>query len=154
MAKHEVETVIRDPYYAKCNGSEFFENLATTATEDVVMYAPCTAPFVKRQSIELAIKIYESGKYDSVVSVIDLKEHVWHKNKPVNYDPYVMPNSQDLRDTYIINYGFGILHFEKMMKCRNIVTDNNYFYPLDEIESVDIDTPLEFEFAQWMKERI
>lgn len=151
---YPVDIHIRDPYYTICSGSEFFENIAQSAKTDIVMYAPCTAPFVRIETYKEAIEIFDEGHYKSVVSVANRKEHLWWGDaiKPLNYDPYNSPNSQDLPDIYSVTYGFGILSRENMINFRNIVTDNNYFYELDEVEAVDIDTPLEFEFAQWLKE--
>ncbi len=148
---YPVDIHIRDSYYATCSGSGFFENIAQSVDTDIVMYAPCTAPFVNIETYQRAIDIFNIGKYKSVVSVLNLKEHLWYKNNPVNYDPYNMPNSQDLPDVFIVNYGFGILSKENMIKFRNIVTDKNYFYEMDELEGIDIDTPMEFNFAEWLR---
>jgi len=150
-----LEFIKRDPYYSVCSGSEFFENIASTATEEIVMYAPCTSPFVKVETYEKAIEIFRTGEFESVVSVSDVKDHLWWDRKPVNYDPYNMPNSQDLPEVYKINYGFGIISAKNMVKFRNIVTRRSCFCVMDEIEGMDIDTPLDFDFAQWiMRERI
>ena len=37
-----------------------------------------------------------------------------------------------------------------MIKQRNVVGKKPFFYKLNEIESVDIDTELEFEFAEFL----
>ena len=42
----------REPYYAssECKGSEFFEHLAKTTESDIILYTPCTSPFISLQT--------------------------------------------------------------------------------------------------------
>lgn len=144
--------VLREPYFAssKCSGSEFFENIATNAVGDVLIYSPVTSPFVKPDSLRKGIEIYKNNEYDSVVSVFDMKHHMWMNNKPLNYNPYSSPNSQDLPTIYKITYGFGIISKKLMIEKRNIIGNNPHFFELNELESVDIDTNLDFEFAEFL----
>jgi len=153
LSKYDIDFIKRHPYYTTCSGSEFFENIAFTADADVLMYAPCTAPFIKPGTIQKAIDIYNKGKFDSVVSVLNLQEHIWRDNRSINYDPFNAPNSHELQGTYVINYGFGIISREMMIKNRNIATENSYFYEVSDSEGLDIDSQLEFNFAQWMYEQ-
>ena len=37
-----------------------------------------------------------------------------------------------------------------MIKSRNLICDNPYFYKVSQIEAVDIDTELDFEFAEFL----
>jgi N-acylneuraminate cytidylyltransferase len=79
---------------------------------------------------------------------------VWLDGKPLNYDPKNAPNSQDLPDIVSINYGICIISKEDMIKNRNIVTENPYFYNLDEIESIDIDTEFDFMVAEHIYKKL
>jgi len=149
---NKLKFVLREPYFAssKCSGSEFFENIAKNSIGDVIIYSPITSPFVKPDSLQRGIETYDTDNYDSVVSVFDMKHHMWMNNKPLNYNPYNSPNSQDLPTIYKITYGFGIISKILMIEKRNIIGDNPYFYELNELESVDIDTNLDFEFAEFL----
>lgn len=150
-----IECIIRDSYYTTCSGSEFFENIAETAPDDVLIYSPVTSPFIKPATLQDAIDKYNNCSYDCVTSVFNMKHHAWMNDKPVNYDPYNSPNSQDLPTMYKITYGFGILSRGLWIENRNIVTGGPYqhFYELDEIEAVDIDTELDFKFAEYLYEK-
>ena len=64
------------------------------------------------------------------------------------------PNSQDLPNIYGIQYGVSMIKRNDMKKYRNVVTQNPTFIVLDEIESIDIDTELEFEFAEFIYSKI
>lgn len=147
------EYVLRESYYAssECSGSEFFENIAINTNSDVLIYSPVTSPFIKSETLILAIQSFlKETEYDSVVSVHDMKHHMWMNNKPLNYDPVNSPNSQDLPTVNKITYGFGIISRELMIKRRNIVGEKPFFYEVDELEAVDIDTNLDFEFAEFL----
>lgn len=148
-----VEYVLREPYYAKseCSGSVFFENIAKNCVGETIIYSPVTSPFVTPKILENAIEKYKTlEEYDSVVSVSDIKHHMWLNNRPLNYDPYHSPNSQNLPEIQKITYGFGIISKELMINKRNIIGNNPLFYKLNEIEAIDIDTELDFKFAEYV----
>jgi CMP-N,N'-diacetyllegionaminic acid synthase len=55
-----------------------------------------------------------------------------------------------LPDIQAISYGISIISKELMIKRRNVVGYKPLLYPLSEVEAVDIDTELEFEFAEYI----
>lgn len=151
---NKITYILREPYFAssKCSGSEFFQNIAENANTDILIYSPVTSPFLSPKTLELAIDKYLNldDKHDSVLSVFDLKHHMWMNKEPLNYNPYYSPNSQDLPTVYSVTYGFGIISRQLMINRRNIMGEKPYFYELNELESVDIDTNLDFEFAEFL----
>ena len=40
-----------------------------------------------------------------------------------------------------------------MLKFKNVVTDKTKFFELDDIEAIDIDNELDFEFAQFVHKK-
>jgi CMP-N-acetylneuraminic acid synthetase len=144
----------REPYFAssEATNSEFFENLGTTIDGDYLLYTPVTAPLICEDTYYDFINRFISAKdeCDSMVTTSQLKHHMWLDNKPLNYNPKNAPNSQDLPDIVRLTYGLNIIKKETMINCKNIVGDKPLFYMLDEVESVDIDTPLDFEFAEFI----
>ena len=87
-------------------------------------------------------------KYDSFNTVTDVKEFLFIKNKPINFDLAKAPNSQNLPDTFKLNFAINILLTEQMFKTKTLIGKKPYFYKLDEVEGYDINTPLEFNFAE------
>lgn len=150
--KHNVKIHIREPYYAssECTNSEFFENLANSIESDYLMYTPCTAPLIKVKTYYDLINRFMNGLdiHDSISTVTLVKHHLWLDNKPLNYDPHNSPNSQDLPDIMCLTYGINIISREDMITHKNIVGNNPMFYLVDDVEGIDIDTPLDFEFAE------
>ena len=47
-----------------------------------------------------------------------------------------------------LTFGISILSRDTMLKRKNVVGDNPMFYIVSDEESIDIDTPLDFEFAK------
>ena len=75
---------------------------------------------------------------------------MWLDNKPLNYDLDNVPNSQNLPDIYNLTFGISIISKENMLKYKNVVGKNPLFYVMDELESVDIDNSLDFDFAEFL----
>ncbi len=151
--KNNISYHRREEYYAssKCTGSEFFEHLGKTTDTDLFVYCPVTSPFVKPETIDSCIRQFkESHSYDSLASVSLVKEFLWLDGKPINYDPTNAPNSQNLPDVKALNFAVSIISKENLIKNKNIIGKNPSFFVTDEIESIDIDTPLDFYLAEQM----
>ena len=150
-SRYKVKFQKREDYYAssECPGSDFFENLASTIDADIIVHAPCTSPLVSAKTYTSMINQFSlSADHDSVNTVAEVKEFMWLDNKPLNYNPLNAPNSQDLPDVYKLTFGCNVLSKETMIKNKHVVGENPSFYIVDEIEAVDIDTPLDFKVAQ------
>ena len=121
--EYGVSMCIREDYYAssECNNSEFFQNIAENTDTDYIIYSPCTAPLIK-------VDTY----YD------------------INYDPSNSPNTQDLPDIVSLTYGVSIISKKDMIKYRNVVGKKPLFYKVDDLEAVDVDNPIDFEFAEFI----
>ena len=135
----------REEHYAssQCSGSEFFQHLGE-------VYAPCTSPFIKPETISQCIKTFlnREGETDCVSTVSSIKEFMWLDGKPVNYDPLNAPNSQNLPDIVALNFGATITSKEDLVRNRNIIGKHPKFVLTSDIEAIDIDTPLDFYIAE------
>ena len=144
----------RDNYFAssKCNNSEFYKNLAENIEGDYLMYTPVTAPLIKVKTYYDFINRFTNSqdRHDSMLTATYVKDHMWLDNKPINYDPINAPNTQDLPDIMKLTYGINIISKKNMIKCKNVVGKTPTFYLLEEEETIDIDTPLDFEFAEYL----
>ncbi len=150
-SKYNVTVHEREEYFAssECTNSEFFENLSHIGDSKFVIYSPVTCPLVSTETYNDAISFFlDNNEYDSLITAKLLKHHMWLDNKPINYDPLSSPNSQDLPNILAITYGVCILERSLMRNMRNIIGVNPYFYILDEIESIDIDTEFDFMVAE------
>ena len=156
--QHGVSIHKRSEYFAssECSNSEFHGHIAEVTNSDTIFLAPVCSPFVSIKSHEEAIELYLNGfydkkdeiKFDSTISVTEVKNHLWLNNKPINYDLNNVPNSQDLPDVVKLNYGITITDKKIMQKYKRVVGNAPAFYKLDEIESQDVDTPFDWLVAE------
>ena len=143
----------RAEYYAssQCSGSEFFQHLGEVTDTDIFVYAPCTSPFIKPETISQCIQTFlaEHGENcDCVSTVSSIKEFMWLDGKAINYDPKHAPNSQNLPDVVALNFGCTVTSKEDLVRNSNIIGKAPKFVIDSDIEAIDIDTPLDFYIAE------
>lgn len=149
-SKYDVQLHERDSYYAsaKCSQSEYFSKITEMVDADNIMYCPVTSPFVTSKTYDRCIDLFQT--HSNVVTTNLVKCHMWLNGKPINYDVTNAPNSQDLPDIHEINFGCCLISKMDLQKNKNFVSANPLFVPIDERESVDIDTEIEFNFAEYL----
>lgn len=142
----------REKYYASsgCTNSEFWSNIAKNTNSKYIMFTHCTNPMVTEKTYNDFVKIFKkyNKKFDSFNTVSDVKEFLFMKNKPVNFNPSKTPNSQNLPEIFKLNFAINILLTEQMQKTKTLIGKKPYFFKLNQIEGYDINTPLEFSFAE------
>ncbi len=148
--KYNVSTQKREQYFAssEATNSEFHGHIAETTKGDVIFLAPVCSPFISSIRHDEIIKYYKSENFDSLTSTHSVKGHLWLDNKPLNYKLDNIPNSQDLPDIKMLNYGVSLIEKEMMLKNRALIGDKPGFIDLNAIESMDINTLEEFELAE------
>ena len=155
--KYEVNFWKRDGYYAssKCLNSDFWQHIADTTDSDHIMFTNSTNPLVKIDTYNSVIEKYNlmKAEFDSINTVSDEKHFLYLKNKPINFDPKVAPNSQNLPEIVKLNFAINIIEKKLMFKKKSVIGDNPLFHKLNEIEGVDIDTMLDFEFAEFLHKK-
>lgn len=72
----------------------------------------------------------------------------------MNYDPAHAPNSQDLPNVVALNFGVTVVRKEDLIRNCNIIGKKPQFVVTDEIEAVDIDTPLDFYIAEQLYRKL
>lgn len=148
------EAVARDPYYAtsEVSMSDVYTHMATRCDADVIVYANCTSPLVRDATVERLVNDFldAGSEFDSLNTGSLVKEFLFRDNRPINYDLASQPRSQDLPDIIALNFAINILARTTMIECRNVVGRTPRLEPIDDVEAIDIDTPLDF----WVAERL
>lgn len=150
----------REEYYAssQCSGSEFFKHLGEVTDTDLFIYAPCTSPFVKPETVSECIRKFlknlKENDFDCVSTVSSVKEFMWLDGKAINYDPQNAPNSQNLPDVVALNFGTTVISRENLIKYHNIIGKKPDFVITSDIEAIDIDTPLDYYVAEQMYQKL
>tara|TARA_B100000780_G_C21020075_1_gene408806 strand:- start:144 stop:797 length:654 start_codon:yes stop_codon:yes gene_type:complete len=142
----------RESYYASsdCTNSEYHEYLAKVTDAENILITQVTAPLITVDTFIEAIDIYNNVNCNSLMSIKKIKEYLWYKNKPINYKLDYAPNSQDLPDYFAPTFGVIIVNKEAMLKSKNFICSKPNFYELSDTEAIDIDTKLDFDFAEFL----
>jgi N-acylneuraminate cytidylyltransferase len=145
-----VKTKKREEYFAssEASNSEFHGHIGKTTDTDYIFLAPVCSPFISSEKHEEAIDQFMNSECDSLTSTSLVKGHLWLDGKPINYDLNNVPNSQDLPDIEMINYGITIVDKNIMKNKSRVIGDKPNFIILNEYEGVDINTPFEFQTAE------
>lgn len=152
-----VETVERSSYYAsnEVSMSDVYKNMAENMDCDIIVYANCTNPLIKDETIYDIIDFYlNNSQYDSVNSSHPIKEFLFKDNLPINYDLRFQPRSQDLPDIRALNFAVNVISKEKMIECKNVVGVMPYLYNINQTEATDIDNPIDFFIAEQIYNKV
>lgn len=153
------EIVKRDDYYAsnQISMSDVYKNMAENADTDIIAYINVTNPLLKDETIIKAIEKFKElfylNSYDSLNSAHLIKEFMFRDNLPINYDLQNQPRSQDLPDIAALNFAINIIAKEKMIERKNVVGYKPNLFIIDEVEATDIDTQIDFDFAEFIYKR-
>jgi N-acylneuraminate cytidylyltransferase len=150
--KNNINYHKREPYYAssECTNSEYHQYLAQVTEAENILITQVTAPLISLDTYIEAIDIFNNVNCNSLMSIKKIKEYLWYKDKPINYTLDYAPNSQDLPDYFAPTFGVILVNKKAMLKSKNFICDKPYFYELSESENIDIDTELDFEFAEFL----
>lgn len=152
--QYDVEQVLRDDYFAsnEVSMSEVYTNMAENFSGDVIVYANVTNPLLEDKSISGMINRYKEmgDEFDSVNSTYLVKEFMFLDGKPINYDLQNQPRSQDLPDIHAINFAISVISRENMAASGNVVGKRPFLWSMSELESLDIDSMLDFELAEYL----
>ena len=129
-----VKTKKREEYFAssEASNSEFHGHIGKTTDTDYIFLAPVCSPFISSEKHEEAINKFMNSECDSLTSTSLVKGHLWLDGKPINYDLDNVPNSQDLPDIEMINYGITIVDKNTMKIKSRVIGDTPDFIILNE----------------------
>lgn len=135
---------------------EVYKHLAENIDCDHVVYLHVTSPLLNISTLNESIKIYKNLSPDvsSLASVEHIMKYIWFKGKAINYDPENHPRSQDLPKFYILNFAINIISRIDMIETKSILGNNFYPYFISEIESIDVDTKVQFEMAEYIYKKL
>jgi len=106
-----------------------------------------TNPLLKHTTIDLAIENYFRNKmnYDCLFSVKKLHTRLYNKNgSELNHNKFNLIPTQDLDPIYEENSCIYIFPKDTLFKYNSRIGSNPLLYPIDDIESQDIDWEYDF----------
>lgn len=144
-----VRLLIRDSYLDGdlIKGREIYERFIHAVDADIYLLAHTTSPFIRQSSIETALKKVVSGEYDSAFSAEKKQTFCWYMGKPVNYDLTDVPRTQDMEPVWVETSAFFIFRKEIFTEHGRRIGFHPYIQEVSGIETVDIDTREDYDFA-------
>lgn len=150
-----VRLLLRDPYLDGdlVKGKEIYERFIRTVDADIYLLAHTTSPFIRKSSIETALSKVRSGEYDSAFSAEKKQTFCWFQGKPINYELTDVPRTQDIEPVWVETSAFFIFRKEIFTEHGRRIGFHPYIQEVSGIETVDIDTKEDYDFAVMMAEQ-
>jgi CMP-N-acetylneuraminic acid synthetase len=120
---------------------------------DLYLQTHSTNPLLTADSLRKAVNFMKSNypAYDSLFSVSKVQARLYDQlGRAINHNPNILLQTQDLPPVWQENSCIYIFTRETIEKRRTRIGDRAYMFPLDSIESWDIDNELDFRIAEMM----
>ncbi|PZX38318.1 beta-phosphoglucomutase-like phosphatase (HAD superfamily) [Roseinatronobacter thiooxidans] len=127
--------------------NELFQYAVDRLDADVLVLCHATGPFISAESIAKGVDAVLSGNYDCSFAVQEHKTYCWYGDKPLNYDPGNMAQTQDLVPVMAETSGFYVFKAEDYRRTGTRINGRPKPIPIDFREAVDIDEPSDFRLA-------
>lgn len=129
-------------------GFDIYRRFIQSVDSDIYILCHATSPFIKAETITKGLKAVQENDYDSAFSAQRQQTFAWYQGKPINYDPNDVPRTQDIEPVFVETSAFFIFRKEVFTEHNRRIGFNPYICETDDIESVDIDEPADYEFAR------
>ena len=118
-----------------------------------ILWTHVTSPFIDAALYDEIITAYRLGAkqgHDSLMTVTPLRNFLWSKEGPVNYDPAIekWPRTQTLKPMHIVNSGAFIAPAHIYKSQNNRIGKNPVLHALDRIQELDVDWMEDFELCE------
>tara|TARA_Y100000816_G_C26086166_1_gene573193 strand:- start:408 stop:1058 length:651 start_codon:yes stop_codon:yes gene_type:complete len=155
--------------YCKKNKINFIERLPKLATKnangnnlllyhskiieaDIYFQIFVTSPLLKISTINNCINILKKNtkKYDSILTIQKIYSWFWFNKKPINYNPRVLPRSQDAKPVTLETTGLYGITKKSLIKYKSRIGKKPHFYKVSENENIDLDNEKDFKFLEFV----
>ena len=155
--KAGAEVVERAPYFCdegRASANEMIGEMMSLIRTDFIVWAHCTNPLITARTYDNAISAFLShfGVYDSLCSVVELREHLWQSDKhtPLNYDPYTPRHTpaKALPPLYMQDGGIFIQPYAQMKANSYFFGKKPYLFEIPKEEFLDINEMRDYLLAK------
>ena len=132
------------------NGNDLLNYHSKIINADIYFQLFITAPLLKIKTINNCIeKIKKSKKYDSILTSKSVQTWFWYKGKPVNYDPKILPRSQDAHPLVFETTGLYGIRKKILLSKKARIGNKPYFYEVSDEEAIDLDNLKDFKYLEY-----
>ncbi|WP_395148357.1 cytidylyltransferase domain-containing protein [uncultured Helicobacter sp.] len=137
------EVVERDSYFcdeSRVSANEMIGEMMSLVHTDIVVWAHCTNPLISSHTYDNAVSTFLTyyGQYDSLCSVVELKEHLWCSDK---HTPLYMSRhtpARSLPPLYMQDGGIFIQPYMQMKANSYFFGRKPYLFEIPKEEFLDI----------------
>lgn len=134
------------------NGNDLIFNAYSKidSKADIIFQLFATAPLLSKDSIKNCVEKFSSkiDYYDSCFTITEENGWFWFNSLPVNYQPNILPRSQDAPNLIKETTGLYAITSKALLKYKSRIGAKPLMIKIPEIEALDIDTDYEFSFAE------
>jgi CMP-N-acetylneuraminic acid synthetase len=127
----------------------------TNTKEELFLQTHSTNPLVRPSTFTRAIQVFHNNrdKFDSLFAVTRIQVRLWDSNgKPINHDPSVLLQTQDLPPVYEENSCFYIFSKEILTTRHNRLGEKPMMFEVNRDEAWDIDEEIDFRIVELLLE--
>ena len=117
-------------------------NNAKLPNNYVFMLVQATSPLTQTEQFTEALKMYEKGEYDSILTCVRNYRFFWNEDgSSMNYDYLNRPRRQNFNGMLMENGAFYINSVSQILKNGNRLGDRIGIYEMPEYTAAEIDEP-------------
>jgi CMP-N-acetylneuraminic acid synthetase len=128
--------------------NELFRYAIENIDDEIIVLCQAPGPFIEAAAISEGIESVKSGQYDCAFAASEISKYCWFDGKPINYDPIDITQTQNLTPVYAETSGLYVFKKQDYLETGTRISGRHKIIPLDEKQSVDIDTPQDFSLAR------
>lgn len=128
-------------------GFDIYRSFIEEVHADIYVLAHTTSPFIKKESVKIAVNAVISGENDSAFSAERIQTFAWYKQKPINYDVNDVPRTQDMEPIWVETSAFYIFRKEIFTMHNRRVGYSPYIQEVSGMEAIDIDEKKDYDMA-------
>lgn len=155
-AKYGAEAIRRPDFYCDekvASANDMIFNMCSLIETDVVVWAHCTNPLLSSETYDKAVQTFfdNQAEYDSLLSVVEFKEHLWGTDKkPLNYNPYQPRHvpARKLPPYYMQDGGIFIQPHKQMLENKYFFGKKPFLFTIPEEEFLDINNMRDYLLAK------
>lgn len=133
-----------------------FDFCQTLDRSEIVVLTHVTSPFLKKETILDAVNVLKNDKNaKSIHSVHQVQDFAWVSRatgaSPINFDTSRVQRTQDLPPLLVSKGAFFISRAGDIIQQKKRLPQPLLFFPLDHIQSIEIDNIGDLDFARLLK---
>ena len=152
-----VNVIVRNEELAKnsANGNDLLlHHYRLKPNYDYYFQLFATAPLMKVTTIQECVNsLVLANKYDSVFTALKQNGFFWWNGQPVNYQPMVLPRSQDLVPVIEETTGIYGIQRSALERFHTRIGSNPLVIFVPKSEAIDLNVEEDFDYANWLVER-